>query len=73
MIKMTRVEMLKWMYEHCKNEDTSRYYKFVLDNIGIEYYLELERMGFIKKEFYNGLAYIYLSYLGRAYCEEIFN
>lgn len=61
------------MYEHCKNEDTSRCYEFVRDNIGIEYYLELDTMGFIKREIYNGIAYICLSYLGRAYCEEIFN
>ena len=73
MVKMTRLEMLKWMYEHCKNEDTSLCYMLVQDNIGKEYYSELDRMGFIKREFYNGLAYVCLSYLGRAYCEEIFN
>ena len=73
MEKMSRLEMLKWMYEHCKNEDSSLCYKLVQDSIGKEYYSELDKMGFIKREFKNCLAHVSLSYLGRAYCEEIFN
>ena len=73
MVKITRLEMLKRMYEHCKNEDTSLCYKLVQDSIGEEYYSELDHMGFIKRKFYNCLAYVCLSYLGRAYCDEIFN
>ena len=70
---MTRLEMLKWMYENCKDESTSCYYKFIEDTIGTEYYSELERMGFVMCDFKLGGSYVCLSDLGKAYCDELFN
>ncbi len=48
---MTRLEMLRWMYEHCQNRDNSKYNKIVKTIIGVDFYKELDSMGFLKGEY----------------------
>jgi hypothetical protein len=67
---MTRKEMLKWIYENCNSRDNAKHYKIVKEKIGVKYYQELNIMQFLKIEYQNGDAYVFLSWLGKTYCEE---
>lgn len=70
---MTRLEMLKWMYEHCQNEDAAKHYKIVKTTIGVNFYKELDKMGFLRGKYILSDRYVWLSYLGNEYCKLIFN
>ncbi len=69
---MTRLEMLKWMYEHASNRDNAKHHTIVKIVIGEDNYKELDKMGFLKREYVLADGYVWLSYLGNAYCKEIF-
>lgn len=70
---MTRKEMLKWVYENCRTEEYAIYHKILKDKIGEQNYKELNLMQFLKRTYHNTEAYLYLSWLGRMYCEELLN
>ena len=69
---MTRLEALKWMYEHASSRDNAKYHTIVKLVIGEDFYKELDKMGFLNSEYVVEERYIWLSYLGKAYCKEIF-
>ena len=70
---MNRLEMLKWMYEHCQNRDNAKYHTIVKNVIGDNFYKELDKMGFLNSEYIVTDRYVWLSYLGNEYCKLIFN
>ena len=70
---MTRLEMLRWMYEQCQNRDNAKHNKIVKTIIGVDFYKELNNMGFLKGEYILSDRYVWLSYLGNEYCKLIFN
>lgn len=70
---MNRLEMLKWMYEHCQNRNNAKHNTIVKIAIGDEFYKELDKMGFLKSEYVVSDRYVWLSYLGNEYCKLIFN
>lgn len=70
---MTRLEMLRWMYEHCQNRENAKHNKIVKTTIGVDFYKELDKIGFIRGEYILGDRYIWISYLGNEYCKLIFN
>ena len=69
---MTRLEMLKWMYENASNRDNAKYHIIVKIAIGEYNYRELDKMGFLASVYIVGDRYVWLSYLGNSYCKEIF-
>lgn len=69
---MTRLEMLKWMYENASNRDNAKYHIIVKIAIGEDNYKELDKMGFLRREYVLTDAYVWLSYLGIQWCKEIF-
>lgn len=66
---MTRLEMLKWCWENIKDNKSAKRQNEIVDVIGFNYLDEICNMGFLST-YYNK---IYLSALGKAYCEEMFN
>ena len=70
---MTRKEMLNWLYENCRTKESAIHYKVLKDKIGEQYYKELNQMQFVIRTYQNGEAYLYLSWLGKIYCEELLN
>ena len=70
---MTRLEMLRWMYEHCQNRDNAKYCGIVKTIIGTDFYKELDKMGFLRGEYVLSDRYVWLSYLGNEYCKLIFD
>lgn len=70
---MTRLEMLRWMYEHCQNRDNAKHNKIVKTIIGVDFYKELNSIGFLRGEYILSDRYVWLSYLGNEYCKLIFN
>ena len=69
---MTRLEMLKWMYENASNRDNAKNYAIVKIAIGEDFYKELDKMGFLASVYIVGDRHVWLSYLGNSYCKEIF-
>ena len=69
---MTRLEMLKWMYEHASDRDNAKYHTIVKLVIGEDFYKELDKMGFLASVYIVGDRYVWLSYLGIQWCKEIF-
>lgn len=69
---MTRLEMLKWMYEHASNRDNAKNHALVKIVIGKDNYRELDKMGFLASVYIVGDRYVWLSYLGIQWCKEIF-
>lgn len=69
---MTRLEMLKWMYENAPNRDNAKYHTIVKLVIGEDNYNELDKMGFLRKEYVLTDEYVWLSNLGKQWCKEIF-
>ena len=41
---MTRLEMLRWMYEHCQNRDNAKHNTIVKMIIGEDFYKELDKI-----------------------------
>lgn len=69
---MTRLEMLKWMYENASNRNNAKYHIIVKIVIGEDNYNELDKMGFLGKEYVLADEYVWLSNLGIQWCKEIF-
>ena len=69
---MTRLEMLKWMYENASNIDNAKNHAIVKIAIGKDNYRELDKMGFLASVYIVGDRYVWLSYLGIQWCKEIF-
>ena len=69
---MTRLEMLKWMYENASNRDNAKCHAIVKIAIGKDNYRELDKMGFLASVYIVGDRYVWLSYLGIQWCKEIF-
>lgn len=69
---MTRLEMLKWMYENASNLDDAKHNTIVKLAIGKDFYKELDKMGFLASVYIVGDRYVWLSYLGIQWCKEIF-
>ena len=70
---MTRLEMLRWMYEHCQNRDNAKHSNIVRTVIGVNFYKELDKMGFLSGVYISSYRYVWLSYLGNEYCKLIFD
>ena len=70
---MTRLEMLKWMWENCRNVDSAIHWKTFKEKVGETYYSELVMMSFISYTHVNSIGHVYMSRLGRDYCKEIFS
>ena len=72
---MTRLEALKWCFENIAKPNNNYTTKDVSSAIGVEYWEELELMGFVFScyDWENRRSQIELTELGKAYCEEIFN
>lgn len=72
---MTRLEMLKWCFENISESDNGKTWEEVYSTIGGIYLEELIHMGFVSRwyDFANDCHRVYLTWLGKAYCEEIFN
>ena len=69
---MTRLEMLKWMYENASNRDDTKHNTIVKLAIGKDFYKELDKMGFLASVYIVGDRHVWLSYLGIQWCKEIF-
>ena len=70
---MTRLEMLKWMWENCRDVDSAIHWKTFKEKVGETYYAELVMMSFISYKHVNSIGHVHLSRLGRDYCKEIFS
>ena len=69
---MTRLEALKWMYEHASSRDNAKHHTIVKLVIGNDFYKELDKMGFLASVYIVGDRYVWVSNLGNSYCKEIF-
>lgn len=69
---MTRLEVLELVYRNAPNRDNAKHYSVIKSAIGEDFYKELDKMGFLNSEYVVGERYVWLSYLGKAYCKEIF-
>ena len=70
---MNRLEMLKWMWENCRDVDSAIHWKTFKEKDGETYYSELVMMSFISYTHVNSIGHVHLSRLGRDYCKEIFS
>lgn len=72
---MTRLEMLKWCYENISEPDKSKTNEEVFSAIGRMYLEELHHMGFVAQwyDWGSNCHRVFLTWLGKEYCEEIFN
>ena len=68
---MTRKEMLEWIYTNCQTIATAKHHREVKDAIGEQYYKELNQMQFVNRTYKVGEAYIYMSWLGITYYNEL--
>ena len=69
---MTRLEALELVYRNSPNRDNAKHHSVIRTAIGDDYYMELDKMGFLKGEYVVGDRYVWLSRLGHYYCKEIF-
>ena len=73
---MTRREMLRWCWENISDENNTLItWKDMESAIGGIYVEELKLMGFISSWYdWDADTYrVYLTWLGKAYCEEMFS
>ena len=72
---MTRLEVLKWCYENISGPDKSKTKEEVISAIGAMYLEELCHIGFVLQwyDWSIDCYCFYMTWLGDAYCEEIFN
>ena len=72
---MTRLEALKWCWENLSDPNNNFRWEEVEDTIGGVYFEELRHMDFISRWFnwQENRTCVYMSWLGKAYCEEMFS
>ena len=72
---MTRIEMLKWCWENISIAGNILTLKDVENAIGEPYLQELDQMGFIIRyyDWETDTRRVHLTWLGKAYCEEMFS
>ena len=72
---MTRLEALKWCWENLSDPNNNFKWDEVENTIGGVCFEELSHMDFISRWFnwQENRTYVYMTLLGRAYCEEMFS
>lgn len=72
---MTRLEMLKWCWENISIPGNVLTQKDVVNAIGEPYLQEIDQMGFILRwyDWETDTRRVHLTWLGKAYCEEMFS
>lgn len=72
---MTRLEALQWCWDNLSINDNKFLWEEVENTIGGVYFEELKYMGFISRWFdwQENRSRVYLTSLGKTYCEELFD
>lgn len=72
---MTRLEVLKWCWENISDENSKLTWKDMESAIGAIYVEELKYMNFISSwyDWVDDTYRVNLTWLGKAYCEEMFS